>query len=55
MVLDVSVTGARLALDKADPLPDRFFLVLSRDGTLRRRCSVVWQTETKAGVQFIFS
>jgi PilZ domain len=54
MMVDVSASGARLVLATSDPLPGRFFLILSRDGALRRLCSVAWQTETKAGVQFIF-
>jgi hypothetical protein len=51
---DVSAGGARLVLSTSDPLPSRFFLILSRDGALRRLCQPVWQTDTKAGVQFIF-
>jgi hypothetical protein len=51
---DVSAGGARLVLSTPDPLPSRFFLILSHDGTLRRLCQPVWQTDTKAGVQFIF-
>jgi PilZ domain len=53
-LVDVSGGGARLVLATPDPLPSRFFLVLSHDGALRRLCQPVWQTETKAGVQFIF-
>jgi hypothetical protein len=51
---NVSAGGARLVLSTSDPLPSRFFLILSHDGTLRRLCQPVWQTDTKAGVQFIF-
>ena len=51
MMIDVSAGGARLVLSTPDPLPNRFF---SHDGALRRLCQPVWQTETKAGVQFIF-
>jgi len=53
MMVDLSAGGARLLLATPDPLPSRFFLILSRDGALRRLCSVAWQTETKAGVEFI--
>jgi hypothetical protein len=53
-MIDVSAGGARLVLATPDPLPGRFFLVLSYDGALRRLCQPVWQTETRAGVQFIF-
>jgi hypothetical protein len=54
MMIDVSAGGARLVLSTPDPFPNRFFLILSHDGALRRLCQRVWQTETKAGVQFIF-
>jgi PilZ domain len=53
IMIDVSAGGARLVLPTADPLPGRFFLILSHDGALRRLCQPVWQTGTKAGVRFI--
>lgn len=53
-MIDVSAGGARLVLSMPDRLPNRFFLILSHDGALRRLCQPVWQTGTKAGVQFIF-
>jgi hypothetical protein len=53
-MVDVSGGGARLALGASDPLPNRFFLILSRDGVVRRLCQPVWQNEMQAGVQFIF-
>jgi hypothetical protein len=53
IIIDVSAGGARLVLAAGDPLPSRFFLILSHDGALRRLCQPVWQTDTKAGVQFI--
>jgi hypothetical protein len=52
-MIDVSAGGARLVLATSDPLPSRFFLILSHGGALRRLCQPVWQTDTKAGVQFI--
>jgi hypothetical protein len=54
VMVDVSAGGARLVLSTTDPLPDRFFLILSQDGAVRRVCQPVWQTDAKAvGVQFI--
>jgi hypothetical protein len=53
-MIDVSAGGARVVLATPDPLPSRFFLILSHDGAPRRLCQPVWQTETRAGVQFIF-
>ena len=54
LMIEVSAGGARLQLATSEPLPDRFFLILSRDGALRRLCSVAWQKRDKAGVQFVF-
>ena len=49
------LAGARLLLATPEPLPNRFFfLILSHDGAFRRLCSPAWQTDIKAGVQFIF-
>ena len=52
-MIGVSAGGARVVLATPDPLPSRFFLILSHDGALRRLCQPVWQTETRAA-QFIF-
>jgi len=55
VMINVSAGGARLILSTTDPLPDRFFLVLSHDGALRRLCEPMWHTEaTAVGVQFVF-
>lgn len=51
-MLDVSAFGAQLELEKALTLPDKFVLLLSHDGTLRRQCSVVWRTQNTVGVEF---
>jgi hypothetical protein len=54
VLVDVSAGGARLILSTTDPVPDRFFLILSHDGALRRLCEPMWQTDAKSvGVQFI--
>jgi hypothetical protein len=53
LMIDVSASGACLVLDSAEPLPARFFLLLSRD--VRRQCVLVWQTDAKAGVQFVLN
>ena len=52
-ILDVSAGGARLQVSNPSGLPDHFFLLLSRDGTLRRQCAVVWRSETNVGVEFV--
>ena len=49
---DVSATGARIAIAKELPLPKSFVLSLSRDGQVRRECTVAWQFSVVAGVRF---
>jgi hypothetical protein len=51
-VLDISETGARLAADP-QPLPDRFVLLLSANGAVRRICDLVWQNNGEVGVRFV--
>lgn len=53
LMVDVSATGARLKVDTPGTLPDDFTLLLSRDGQLRRNCSVAWRSETAIGVRFV--
>jgi hypothetical protein len=52
-IKDVSETGARVAADSPDRLPDEFILRLTKDGATRRLCKVVWRTEREAGVSFV--
>jgi hypothetical protein len=51
-VADVSQTGARIVLEADGELPDRFILLLARNGAPRRRCRVVWRNGTTVGVEF---
>jgi hypothetical protein len=51
-VVDVSQTGARLALDQAADLPADFVLALSQRGKPIRHCRVVWTAENQMGVEF---
>jgi len=50
---DISVTGARIKIGKLNDLPSEFILLLAAIGRPHRRCHVVWQTATEAGVQFL--
>jgi len=52
-ISDVSHTGARVVLEKDEPLPDRFTLLLSRNGEAQRRCCIVWRTGASIGVKFV--
>jgi hypothetical protein len=51
-VLDISQTGAKLAVAQASELPQDFILALSQRGTASRRCRVVWAGEAEIGVTF---
>jgi len=50
---DVSRGGAMLAHSIAGELPNEFFLSLSKDGAVRRRCRVAWRGENQLGVRFL--
>jgi hypothetical protein len=45
--------GAQLTVADPNSLPNEFILALSSDGAARRRCRVVWRTETQIGVEFL--
>lgn len=49
---DISDTGARIDVEDAASLPDRFMLLLSGTGSARRRCRVVWRAPAQVGVAF---
>ncbi|CAN0113031.1 unnamed protein product, partial [Phaeothamnion confervicola] len=49
---DISDTGARIDVDTADELPNRFVLLLSGNGSPQRHCRVVWRQPTQVGVNF---
>jgi hypothetical protein len=53
LVVDISAAGARLVVQASEGLPDQFTIVLSRNGQLRRPCSVVWRSEHAMGVKFL--
>jgi hypothetical protein len=51
-IADISETGARLLLESDSELPNRFLLLLSRNGEARRKCRVVWRNGLLVGVEF---
>ncbi|TMJ00469.1 MAG: PilZ domain-containing protein [Alphaproteobacteria bacterium] len=51
-VLDVSHSGAKLAVEQPAKLPQAFILALSMQGNATRRCRLVWTTEREIGVRF---
>jgi hypothetical protein len=50
---DISAGGARFAHTSPGDLPDEFVLFLSKDGRVRRRCTVVWREGAQVGVRFV--
>jgi hypothetical protein len=51
-ISDISQTGARLALERDEKLPDTFMLLLSANGGARRHCRVIWREGMTVGVEF---
>ena len=51
-VLDVSQGGCHVRLDADVPLPDNFFLLFTRAGSVRRACRVIWRHDTYLGLAF---
>jgi len=54
-VVDVSESGARLAVEDIECLPDKFNLTLSRLGQPRQSCNIVWRRHDEVGIEFIAS
>jgi hypothetical protein len=51
-IADISETGARIVLASDIALPERFMLLLSRNGEARRVCRLVWRKGLIVGVEF---
>lgn len=52
-VIDVSESGARLAVEDIECLPDKFSLTMPRLGQTRRSCIIVWRRHDEIGIEFI--
>ena len=51
--LDFSESGARIEVSANAILPNEFWLVLSKDGTRRRQCQMVWRSGTQVGLEYL--
>ncbi len=51
-LIDVSQSGAKLAISVTDELPPDLIVALSRDGRVRRPCRLIWRKDNRIGVQF---
>jgi hypothetical protein len=53
LVIDISQGGAGLRVDRPDKLPEKFVLLLSDNGSVRRGCHIFGWSESEIGVRFI--
>ena len=51
-LVDISESGAKLSIEEADQLPEKFSLRLSRYGHPRFACRTVWRNANMIGVTF---
>ena len=51
-LVDISASGAKLAFEDADGIPETFSLRLTRYGLPRFSCRVVWRNANTIGVTF---
>ena len=51
MLSDLSATGARLSVAAPDQMPIKFTLLFP-DGA-RRRCRLIWRSESSIGIEFV--
>jgi hypothetical protein len=51
-VLDISETGAKIAVDAPHEIPDDFTILLSAHGYPYRRCHLIWRSAAHVGVAF---
>jgi hypothetical protein len=52
IVLDESRSGARLAIDNPNDLPDSFYIYMSLDFRSRYYCRVIWRSKNQIGVEY---
>ena len=53
VIVNVSASGARLTQLASIEVPDKFDLVMTRSGKVRRHCEVAWRSEKGIGIRFI--
>ena len=51
-VLDISQSGARIAIDESISLPVEFTLQMTKNGGVTRQCQLVWRNNDQIGVRF---
>ena len=53
ILTDVSVSGARVIVENAEKIPERFLLLLAPEHGTLRRCKVVWREDNELGLEFM--
>ena len=52
-ILDVSDGGARILVSAPSYVTKEFWLLLTKDGTRRRRCRIAWRSDDQIGVSYL--
>lgn len=53
IIWDMSESGGRVAVPHPQKVPQRFILLLTKDGSVRRNCELVWTDTHFVGFKFI--
>lgn len=53
LILDLSVSGARIKSKTPDLIPDTFKLFFTTRARIFRHCAVVWRSDSAVGVRFL--
>lgn len=54
LVVDTSLSGARLRVEHRNPIPNNFALVIE-DGGIQAECEIVWRKGMELGVRILSS
>jgi hypothetical protein len=52
LVLDISINGARVAVETPKGIPDRISICMSTRGFPIHPCRVIWRSDCEIGVEF---
>jgi hypothetical protein len=52
MFSDISYSGGRIHMDDTTAIPEKFTLLLTSNGSIRRQCRAVWRNPQQIGITF---
>jgi hypothetical protein len=52
LILDISINGARVAIEAPKDIPDRISICMTASGFPIHRCRVIWRSDREIGVEF---